>query len=135
MEQKDTAIIVTEQLTTHLAVPSMIINSEGKLIFYNEPAEVILGYRFADIGEMPLEKWANMILLIDEKDTLLTSEAVPLTCVLMERRPFFRSSRLRTLTRLLPRTDIIAFPLVGQGEKYLGTVILLWIIIDVNKTI
>ena len=48
-------LILTRQLADCLAIPVFITDTIGNLLFYNEPAEDILGKRFEDTGEMPVE--------------------------------------------------------------------------------
>ena len=42
MAQKDIELILTRQLASYLATPVFIVDAIGTLVFYNEPAEVIL---------------------------------------------------------------------------------------------
>ena len=39
-------IILTRQLAAYLSVPLFLVDPKGNLLFYNEPAEAILGRRF-----------------------------------------------------------------------------------------
>ena len=43
MPQKDIELILMRQLANYLAVPILVVDSAGTLLFYNEPAEVLLG--------------------------------------------------------------------------------------------
>ena len=45
-------IILTRQLATYLSVPLFLVDPKGNLLFYNEPAEAILGRRFD--GDVPV---------------------------------------------------------------------------------
>ena len=47
-------IILNRQLADCLSIPVFIIDPTGNLIFYNTPAEEVLGKRFEDTGEMPI---------------------------------------------------------------------------------
>ena len=52
-------IILTRQLAGYLSVPTFLVDPNGTLLFYNEPAEVLLGRRFDETGAMPAEEWSN----------------------------------------------------------------------------
>jgi hypothetical protein len=41
-------------------------DTTGNLIFYNEPAENILGKKFNDTGEMPVEVWSTIFSQMDD---------------------------------------------------------------------
>ena len=47
-------IILNRQLADCLSIPVFITDTRGNLIFYNEPAEVILGKHYDETGEMPV---------------------------------------------------------------------------------
>ena len=36
-------IILTRQLAAYLSVPVFLVDPKGNLLFYNEPAEIVLG--------------------------------------------------------------------------------------------
>ena len=48
-------------------MPLFLVDPKGDLLFYNEPAEAILGRRFEETGAMPAEVWASMFTPIDEQ--------------------------------------------------------------------
>ena len=55
MAQYEIEVILLRQLASYLATsrcPSSSLDSRGTLAFYNEPAEIILGKRFDETGEM-----------------------------------------------------------------------------------
>jgi hypothetical protein len=47
-------------------MPVFITDTKGNLIFYNEPAEQLLGSRFEDAGEMKVETWSKVFKQQDE---------------------------------------------------------------------
>ena len=54
-------IILMRQLAGYLSVPVFLVDPKGDLLFYNEPAEVILGQRFEETGRMPAEVWSSAL--------------------------------------------------------------------------
>lgn len=63
---KPIQIILARQLASSLAMPILIVDTDGTLIFYNEPAEVILDQRFEETGEMPADVWSGRFAVADE---------------------------------------------------------------------
>jgi PAS domain-containing protein len=58
-------IILNRQLADCLSIPVFITDTAGDLIFYNEPAEQILGKRFEEKcrrknGPPPSNRWMKM---------------------------------------------------------------------------
>ena len=61
-------IILTRQLAGYLSVPTFLVDPNGTLLFYNEPAEVLLGRRFDETGAMPAEEWSTILAPVDHED-------------------------------------------------------------------
>jgi PAS domain-containing protein len=126
MSQKEIEIILTRQLASYLALPIFIVDPQGTLIYYNEPAELILGQRFEETGEMPADAWSTVFNPIDEKGESLAPDALPLMVALTERRPAHRRFWIRGLDSVLRHIEVSAFPIIGQGDRHLGALALFW---------
>lgn len=126
MSQKEIEEILTRQLASYLAMPIFIVDPQGTLIFYNEPAEMILGLRFDETGEMPLAEWATVFTPIDQAGAPLSPQDLPLTIALNGRRPAHGDFYIRGLDLVLRHIEVTAFPLIGQADRNLGAVALFW---------
>ena len=125
MPQKAVEIILMRQLASYLAMPIMLFDPKGNLLFYNEPAETILGRRFDETGEIPLQEWYAMIDPTAEDGSPLPLEARPLVIALQTRKAATRSFLLRMPDGSRRKVDSTAFPLEGQGGRNLGAVAIL----------
>ena len=67
MSQKAVEVILMRQLASYLALPIFLVDPEGTLLFYNEPAEVILGRRFDETGKMPVGEWSTIFEPTEEE--------------------------------------------------------------------
>jgi PAS domain-containing protein len=126
MSQKEIEVILTRHLASYLTMPIFIIDPAGALVFYNEPAELILGLRFEETGEMPADEWAAAFTPMDEQGTPLALETFPIMIALTERRPVHGDMYIRGLDQVLRHIEITAFPLSGQAERHLGAVAFFW---------
>ena len=126
MSQKEIEVILTRQLASYLAMPIFIVDPRGTLVFYNEPAEAILGLRFDETGEMAAAEWEEVFTPRDGAGSPLPAEALPLTIALRERRPAHGDFYIRGLDLVLRHIEVTAFPLIGQAERDLGAVALFW---------
>ena len=61
-------IILMRELAGHLATPIFVVDPEGDLLFYNDPAEKLLGSRFDETGMMPFAEWSTVFTPTDEHD-------------------------------------------------------------------
>jgi len=72
------------QLAGYLTMPIFVVDPQGTLLFYNEPAEALLGRRFDEAGEMPVQEWSTAFAPRDEDDSPLRPEVLPLVTLLTE---------------------------------------------------
>ena len=124
--QKPVEIILMRQLASYLAMPIFLVDPRGNMLFYNERAEAILGTRYEETGEMPLEEWSTVFEPTDEDGLPLPARMLPLTIALHERRASHRVLWIRGLDGVSRRLGVTAFPLEGQGGRHLGAVAIFW---------
>ena len=123
---KPIQIILSRQLASSLAMAILIVDTDGRLIFYNEPAEVILDQRFEETGEMEAESWTRRFAIEDEERKPIAAEASPMMMALSERRPFSRTVWMRCGHREWWHMNITAFPLIGEAGQFLGAQMIFW---------
>ena len=70
-------LILIRQLAGYLSVPLFLVDPKGSLLFYNEPAEVILGRRFEETGAMSAEEWSAAFTPLDQERQPLPPENLP----------------------------------------------------------
>jgi PAS domain-containing protein len=127
MAQQPVESILVRQLAGYLSVPVLIVDPTETVIFYNEPAERILGIRFDETGPVSPETADRLVELSD--DPAIAAEGVvrPMLVALRERRPAHarRWVRIREDDRRF-QVEITAFPLIGQDDTLLGAVVMFW---------
>src|SRR6187402_2399051 len=90
-------IILNRQLADCLSMPVFITDTTGNLIFYNEPAEKVLGARFEDTGEMKADVWSTVFKQQDDEGKLLTADNLPLMRTLKDKYPYHKTFRIVNL--------------------------------------
>ena len=126
MQAYDIEIILSRQLAECLSIPIFITNTEGTLLFYNEPAEEILGKRFEDTGEMSVEKWSTMFQPLDDKGNPMNPEELPLVQTLNNGTPAHGSIEIKSLKGHNHKISITSYPLIGRDDRFLGAVAIFW---------
>ncbi|MEZ5936361.1 MAG: hypothetical protein R3F54_31575 [Alphaproteobacteria bacterium] len=96
------------------------------MLFYNEPAEAVLGRRFDDTGEMPAEEWSSAFRQVDDRGRPLPPEDLPLMITLKTHQPAHRHFTIRGLDGALRRIDVTAIPITGLKGEFLGAAALFW---------
>jgi PAS domain-containing protein len=124
--QKEIEVILTRQLAGYLTTPIFIIDPDGNLLYYNEPAQTILGKRFEDTGEMSAAEWGAVFVPMDEDGRPLSIEELPIIIALREHRPTSKRFAIIGLDGTKRLIDVTAFPLDGIADRHLGAVAMFW---------
>jgi PAS domain S-box-containing protein len=114
------------QLASSLATPIFLVDADGKLVFYNEPAERILGMRFEETGEMPSGEWSTLWEPSESDGRPLLPGRVPLMVAVTERKPVHRALWIRGLDGRRRQIEATAFPLMDASDQVLGAVAIFW---------
>jgi PAS domain-containing protein len=129
MPQREIEQILTRQLASHLAMPAFIVDNDGTLIYYNEPAEQILGKRYEETFEMPLHEWASRFQPSDEAGNPVPEAELPLVIALKQKRPSYSRFFIEGFDHIRRFIEVTAFPLTGRAgtqDRDLGAVALFW---------
>jgi PAS domain-containing protein len=126
MTQKEIEVILARQLADNLAMPIFIVDPQGALIFYNEPAQRILGLRYEETGELPAEEWAALFQPADVEGNPLPVETLPLMIAVTRRQPVHRRLSIRSLDGSRRQIQATAIPLLGQANRFLGAMAIFW---------
>jgi PAS domain-containing protein len=127
MAQRDVGLILMRQLATGLAIPVWLSDERGDLLFFNEPAEDLLGQRFDDVGSVSLDEARRVLSFRDMEGNELPPDQTPLLVALRERRPVHRLLRIRALDGRDHEIEVSAFPLLSAGGHLIGGVALFWL--------
>ena len=124
--QKHLVLILAREFASNLSTPTLIADARGFLVYYNEAAESVVGRRFSEAGEMPLENW-----LADFDARTLAGEPLP-----PEERPArvaFAERRATHLRYIVTSADgiereieVTAFPLFAHTDEFVGVVVIFW---------
>ena len=119
-------IILSRQLADCLSIPVFITDTTGNLIFYNEPAELILGKRYQETGEMPVEVWGTIFKPVDEAGKALSPDDLPLVKTLKYCQPYHKVFLIESLKGKLEKLSVTSYPILGRAGNLLGAVAIFW---------
>ncbi|HVM65336.1 MAG TPA: PAS domain-containing protein [Acidimicrobiales bacterium] len=126
MAQQPIEMILMRQLAGNLAMPIFVVDTNGALVYFNLPAEEILGQRFDETGELSWDEWRNAFRPTDRDGNPLPLDDLPLSGVIIHRRPMQRSIWISGFDGVRRYLSVTGFPLVDQSGADLGSVALLW---------
>jgi len=125
--QKSIVLILARELASKLATPMFIVDPEGTLVFYNEPAERVLGRTFAEAGELTSSEWGGALYNPEDLDgTPLPSERLPLVITLNKQEPAHRTFYVTGLDGERRLIAVTSFPLFARAEEFVGAVAIFW---------
>ncbi len=124
--QKEIELILARQLSSYLTIPIFIVDTNGVLLYYNEPAESVLGRRFDETGALRMDEWSTIFDFTDENGQPIPPDEAPLVIALTQKRPVHRSLQMRGLDQVQRHIQATCLPLIGQADRYLGAIALFW---------
>jgi PAS domain S-box-containing protein len=124
--QKHLVLILAREFASNLATPTLIADADGRLVFYNEAAEEVVGRSFAEAGEMPLDDWAATFEPRTAGGKPVSPAQRPTRIALDERRPAHETFRITSADGFERNVSITAFPLFAQAEEFVGIVAIFW---------
>lgn len=125
-------IILNRQLADCLSMPVFITDTAGNLIFYNEPAEIVLGTRFEETGEMKVETWSTIFKQQDDEGNLLPPDSLPLVRTLKDQTPNHKTFWIVSLQGKSEKISVTAYPIIGRAGNFLGAVAIFWQVKDAS---
>ena len=126
MAQKEIEVILARQLAEYLTLPIFIVDPAGDLLYYNEPAEVILGSRFEETGPISANDLSVIFKTVDQDGVPVKSANLPLVKALVNKQPAHGILWIEGLDSRLRKIAVTAFPLIGQAQRFLGAIAIFW---------
>lgn len=124
--QKNLVLILARDLASKLATPMFIADAEGNLVFYNEPAEQILGRKYSERYEVSPEDWTKLLEPTDLEGNSLSLDEVPPGIALVHHRPAHSKVRITGLDRIPRTVSVTAFPLLARAQEFVGMLAIFW---------
>src|SRR3954471_21700443 len=126
VSQNEIEVILMRHLASYLAMPVFIADQSGVVIYFNEPAENIIGRQFEETDRLSLSDRFQAFRPISDDGTPIPSEEMPLTAALLSQRPVHGRLWLHGFDGTAHHIEATAFPLIGQARRKLGAVVLFW---------
>lgn len=120
-------LILARGLASSIATPMFLVDPDGTLVYFNEPAETILGTTYAEAGELDPQEWGTMFYPEDPgTGAKLSTEDLPLAKALAEQRPAHRSVSITGRDDVRRTIAVTAFPLFARTDEFVGAVSIFW---------
>ncbi len=126
MAQQPIEMILLYLWASYIAIPMWVVDGEGNLVYYNEPAEALLGARFDETGEINASKMAEMFVTTDLDGNPLPTHDNPLVIALAKHIPVHTELRFQAFDGSWKHIGVTALPIEGQGGRHLGALAAFW---------
>ena len=119
-------VLLLKQVAGYLAMPVFLVDEDGALEYYNEPAEELLGQRYEETGQIPLEIWGKLWAPTDLEGRHLKPEELPVAVAARERRPVLGIVSIRRPDGSDRQLTITALPFEAADGSLLGAFAIFW---------
>jgi PAS domain-containing protein len=119
-------LLLLKQVAGYMAMPVFLVDEDGALEYYNEPAEELLGQRYEETGQIPLDIWGKIWSPTDLDGRLLAPEELPVAVAGRERRPVLGTVLIRRPDGSDRQLTITALPLEAADGSQLGAFAIFW---------
>ena len=126
MAVKELEIILTRQLADSLSVPIFITDTDGTLLFFNEPAEQILGQKYRETGTMTVDVWSRLFEPQYPNGKRIPRIDLPLVKTLTYCQPAQSELWIKNLEGKRYFLSVTSFPLIGRSNRFVGAVAIFW---------
>ncbi|MEO7430063.1 MAG: PAS domain-containing protein [Acidimicrobiales bacterium] len=126
MGQKALTLILGREMAANLATPMFLIDAEGRLVFFNEAAEQIIGKTWAEVGEISSLEFGAMLDLQDADGNSLRRRDTPPSVSFNERRPAHAVLLAKSADGSRRLVEVTSFPLFARTDEMHGVVTIFW---------
>jgi PAS domain-containing protein len=126
MSQHELELILMRELASHLRMPIFVVRPDGDLLFYNEPAEALLGLRFDETGAMPVEDWGTRFVPTDAHGNPLDLDDLPLVQAMTTHQPAHGDIYITGSDGVRRHLEITGIPLDAAAGRLVGAAALFW---------
>ena len=126
MSNQPIELILCRQFADSLNIAVFLVDPTGDLLFYNAPAETILGMRFSETGAMSVDEWSTVFKPTDKNGNLLPPDQIPLVETLNNRVPAKGNLYIDNKKGERVLISVSSFPIAGRSDNYVGAMALFW---------
>jgi PAS domain-containing protein len=124
--QKHLVLILAREFASNLSTPTLVADAGGNLVYYNDAAEAVIGRRFSEAEEMPLDSWVSAFESRTLDEQPLPPEERPARVAFDERRASHLRYLLTGSDGVEREIEATAFPLFAHTDEFVGIVVIFW---------
>ena len=124
--QRNLILILARNFAARLATALFLVDAEGRVIFFNEAAERLLGQRFIEGHGMTPAEYAKLFQPSDDEGNPIPILETPLGIAFTRREPGHARLKIRGADGVTRPIEATAFPLLAHTEEPVGAIVIFW---------
>jgi PAS domain-containing protein len=123
--QRHIALILARDLAANLATAMLVADAEGDLVFFNEPAELILGRPFAE-AQMTTADLARAFRPVDAAGQPVPAGDLPLATAFRTGIPSRGAFWIDAADGRKRHLEVVGVPLFARADQLVGGLAMFW---------
>ena len=123
--QRHIALILARDLASNVATAMLLVDADGDLVYFNEPAERILGRPYAE-AQMSRVDLAKAFKPVDESGTPVPIQDLPLRTAFRTGVPSRGELWIEAATGRRVHLEVVGIPLFAQVGQLVGGLAVFW---------
>jgi PAS domain S-box-containing protein len=125
-KQHNLVLILARNFASRLATAVFLVDAEGRIIYYNEAAERLLGQRFIEGHGMTAEEYTKLFRPSDDSGKPIPTLETPLGVAITRQQPEHAKFTIRGADGVLRPIEATAFPLLAHTDECVGAIAIFW---------
>lgn len=124
--QRNLILILARNFASRLATAVFLVDADGRVIYFNEAAERLLGQRFVEGHGMAPEEYTKLFQPTDEDGDPLPILETPLGIAITRQEPEHARLTIRGADGVTRPIEATAFPLLAHTDQRVGAIAIFW---------
>jgi PAS domain-containing protein len=124
--QRNLILILARNFASRLATAVFLVDADGRVIYFNEAAERLLGQRFVEGHGMTPEEYGALFHPTDEAGRPIPIGETPLGVAVSKRESGHARLNLRGADGVTRPIEATAFPLLAHTNEQVGAIAIFW---------
>ena|SRR5919197_5851469 len=124
LSEQPLELILARSLISIISIAALLVDSDGRIVFFNDAAADVIGAPFEEIGVLEQDEWSDRYGPFGADGKPMPPDELPLTIAVRESRPAYGRFSVRAESGPL-EVEAGALPLSGPAG-YHGAIIVFW---------
>lgn len=124
--QRHLILILARNFASRLATAAFLVDADGRVIYFNEAAEELLGTGFGEGHGMSREEYLGRFRVADEQGERLAMADTPIGIAVNRREPAHMPVTITAGDGVARRIEATAFPLMAHAGDLVGAIAFFW---------